>query len=397
MATKSFDHPFVDKVQQRGLLTGACGIVVLFIGAFADSQQFFQSYLVGYIYWLVISLGCLGLLMLHHLVSGRWGFVIRRLLESGARTLWLMAVLFIPIVVLGMHHLYEWTHTDVVAKDPILTFKKPYLNETGFYIRAVVYFALWLLWMFLLTKWSREQDETGEPGLKSRMINLSGPGIPMFILTVTFAATDWVMSLEPHWFSTIYGLIFVVGGALGAMALCILWVIKLKDVEVYREVDAFKYLSDQGTLMFAFTCLWAYVSFSQFLITWSGNLAEEAPWYIRRSHGGWQYVGTALIVFHFFVPFFLLLQRAIKRRAALMTVIAIFMLIMRYVDLYYFITPAFGHGGSDGMWYGFLLDMLVLVSIGGLWLGFFAMQLKGVPLIPLHDPRMEETFAGEGH
>jgi hypothetical protein len=378
-----------------GLLVGVTVLTLCAIGGFADPQQFFQSYLVGYIYWLVITLGCLGVLMLHHLISGRWGFVIRRLLESGARTLPLMVVLFIPVL-LGMHDLYIWTHTDIVAQDPILTFKQPYLNETGFYMRAVVYFSLWLLWTWLLTKWSREQDETGEPGLKSRMINMSGPGIPMFIITLTFASTDWVMSLEPHWYSTIYGLIFLVGGALGAMALCILWVIKLKDAEVYKEVDAFKYLSDLGTLMFAFTCLWAYVSFSQYLIIWSGNLSEEAPWYIHRSHGGWQYVGAALILFHFIVPFFLLMQRAIKRRAALMMIIAFFMLFMRYVDLYYFIAPAFAHGGAGGLdphW----LDVAIPVGIGGLWLAVFATQLKGVPLIPLHDPRMAETFAGEGH
>jgi len=395
MATQSFDHPFVNTVQKLGLLVGVCTALLCGIGAFNEPQQFFQSYLVGYMYWLVISLGCLGLLMLHHLVSGRWGFVIRRLLESGARTIYLMAILFIPVI-LGMHNLYEWTHLDVVAKDPILTFKQPYLNESGFYIRTLIYFALWILGVFLLTKWSREQDETGEPGLKSRMINLSGPGIPVFILSVTFASTDWVMSLEPHWYSTIYGLIFVVGGALGAMALCILWVIKLKDAEVYQEVDAFKYLSDLGTLMFAFTCLWAYVSFSQFLITWSGNLAEEAPWYIRRAQGGWQHVGAALILFHFFVPFFLLLQRAIKRRAALMIIIASFMLFIRYVDIYFFIMPAFGHGGSSGLHIHWL-DIAIPISIGGVWLAFFSMQLKGGALIPLHDPRMAETFAGEGH
>ncbi|MDP6038909.1 MAG: hypothetical protein QGG64_10190, partial [Candidatus Latescibacteria bacterium] len=188
MATESFDHPFVNIVQRWGLLAGASVLILCGIGAFADPQQFFQSYLVGYIYWLIISLGCLGLLMLHHLVSGRWGFVIRRLLESGARTLPMMAILFIPIAFLGMHHLYEWTHLDTVAKDPILTFKQPYLNTSWFYIRAVVYFALWLLWTFLLTKWSREQDQSGDPGLKSRMINMSGPGIPMLILTMTFAA-----------------------------------------------------------------------------------------------------------------------------------------------------------------------------------------------------------------
>ena len=395
MATESFDHPFINKVRTLGLLFGAVFAVFTVIGAISEPQQFFQSYIVGYVYWLCISLGCLGLLMLHHLVSGRWGFVIRRLLESGARTLPLMVILFIPII-FGMHSLYEWTHADVVAKDPILQFKSPYLNESGFLFRAVIYFVLWLGMTFLLTKWSRQQDETGEPGLKSRMINLSGPGIPVFILTVTFASTDWVMSLEPHWFSTIFGFIFVVGQALAAMALCIVWVVNISDADEFTEIGASKYLSDLGTLMFAFTVLWAYVSFSQFLIIWSANLAEEAPWYIKRGQGGWEFLAVALILFHFAVPFFLLLQRAIKRRAGLLLVIALFMLVMRYIDLYWYIAPSFSHGGPSVL-HPHFLDLTIPLSIGGFWLAFFTMQLKGVALVPLHDPRMAETFAGEGH
>ncbi|MBT5830011.1 MAG: hypothetical protein HOH77_07440, partial [Candidatus Latescibacteria bacterium] len=181
MATESFDHPFLNKIRTLGLLFGALFLVLTVIGAISNPQQFYQSYIIGYVYWLCISLGCLSLLMLHHLISGRWGFVIRRLLESGARTLPLMVILFIPII-FGMHNLYEWTHADVVANDPILKFKSPYLNETGFISRAVFYFVLWIGMTWLLTKWSRTQDETGEPGLKSKMINLSGPGIPVLIL-----------------------------------------------------------------------------------------------------------------------------------------------------------------------------------------------------------------------
>lgn len=395
MATESFDHPFVNKIRIVGLLVGVALAVLSVIGAISDPQQFFQSYIVGYIYWLCISLGCLSLLMLHHLISGRWGFVIRRLLESGARTLPLMVLLFIPII-FGMHSLYEWTHADVVANDPILKFKSSYLNESGFYTRAVIYFVLWIGMTFLLTKWSRQQDQTGEPGLKSRMINLSGPGLPVFILSVTFASTDWVMSLEPHWFSTIFGFIFVVGQALAAMAMCIFWVVNISDADEFTEIEASKYLSDLGTLMFAFTVLWAYVSFSQFLIIWSANLAEEAPWYIKRGQGGWEFLAVALILFHFALPFFLLLQRAIKRRAALLLAIALFMLVMRYVDLYWYIAPSFSHGGPSVL-HPHWLDLTIPLSIGGFWLAFFTMQLKSVALVPLHDPRMAETFAGEGH
>jgi len=395
MATESFDHPFVNKVRTLGLMIGALCAVLSVIGFISEPQQFFQSYIVGYVYWLCITLGCLGLLMLHHLISGRWGFVIRRLLESGARTLPLMIILFIPVV-LGMHSLYEWTNAEVVAKDPILQFKSPYLNETGFIFRAVIYFVLWFGMTWLLTKWSRTQDETGDPGLKSKMINLSGPGIPVLILTVTFASTDWVMSLEPHWFSTIFGFIFVVGQALAAMALCIVWVVNLSDADAFGEIEASKYLSDLGTLMFAFTVLWSYVSFSQFLIIWSANLAEEAPWYIKRGQGGWDLMALALILFHFALPFFLLLQRAIKRRAALLLAIALFMLVMRYVDLYWYIAPSFSHGGPSEF-HPHFLDLTIPLSIGGFWLAYFTMQLKGVALVPLHDPRMAETFAGEGH
>lgn len=395
MATESLDHPFVNTVQRLGLLIGAAALVFCAVGAVSDLQQFYRSYIIGYMYWLSMSLGCLGLLMLHHLVSGRWGFAIRRLLESGARTLPLMAVLFVPLV-LGRHELYEWTHVDVVAQDAVLQHKQAYLNTPGFVMRAVIYFAVWLLCVFLLTRWSREQDHSGHPGLKSRMINLSGPGIAAFVLTVTFAATDWVMSLEPHWFSSIYGLTFVVGQALAAMAICIIWLVNISDAPALGKIQASRYLSDLGTLLFAFTCLWAYVNFSQFLIIWSANLAEEAPWYIKRGQGAWLVMGVGLVAFHFVVPFFLLLQRVIKRRAGLMLIIAIFMLAMRFVDLYWYIAPAFGHGGAAAFsphW----LDLAIPVSIGGLWLAFFAHQLKAAALVPLHDPRMKEVFAGEGH
>lgn len=378
----------IDVIRRRSLVTGIAGAVVCLIGAVINSEQFFRSYLVAYLFWLGIALGCLPLLMLHHLVGGIWGFLIRRTLEAGTRTLPVMAVLFVPIV-FGVPHLYEWSHHDVVAADISLQHKSAYLNVGFFIARAVVYFLAWMVFAFFLNRWSDEQDRTGNPLLVRRFQLLSGPGIVVYALTLTFASFDWSMSIEPHWYSTIYGLLFIVGQVLSTFAfvtpIAALIVIKEDSLREYFGREVFH---DLGNLMLAFTMLWAYMSFSQYLIIWAGNLPEEIPWYLHRGRNGWQWVAAALALFHFAVPFLLLLARGNKKNHHILSKIAIAILVMRFVDLFWVIQPAFRRGVSIH-W----LDFATLLAIGGLWLAAFFGELPRRALLPQRDPNfvMEEV------
>jgi hypothetical protein len=343
-------------------------------------EQFFRSYLIAYLFWFGIALGCLPLLMLHHLVGGTWGFVIRRILEAGTRTLPLMGLLFVPLL-FGIHSLYEWSHPDVVTRDAILQAKQAYLNVPFFIVRAVLYFFAWMTLAFFLNRWSAEQDSTGNPSLMRRFQLLSALGIVVYVLAITFASIDWGMSLEPHWFSTIYGMLFVVGQALAAFAFVIPIAARLSEsppVSHFLKANVFQ---DLGNLLLAFVMLWAYITFSQYLIIWSGNLPEEIPWYLRRGTNGWQWVAAFLALFHFAVPFVLLLHRANKRKKTFLAGIAIAVLLMRWVDLYWLIAPSFLPGLGIH-----LFDLILFPLIGGIWFYVFWGQLNKRARLPLRDP-----------
>ena len=359
---------------------GTAGILISFIGAATSTDQFYRSWLLSYLFWFAIALGRLPLVMLHHLVGGKWGFATRRILESVTRTLPLMTILFLPVV-LGIHSLYEWSHEDVVAQDVILQHKSPYLNSTFFIMRAAAYFALWLIMGWLLNRWSAEQDSTRDPSIVKRFQHLSGPGLIIYALTITFAATDWVMSLEPHWFSTIYGMMFMVGQTLTTLAFVIAVLALLADTPPLSNYLQPEILNDLGNLLFAFIMLWAYLSFSQYIIIWSGNLPEEIPWYLRRSHGGWQWIAVALALFHFAIPFFLLLVRRYKRRRQVISAIAVAVVVMRLVDLMWLVVPA-----HEPAFHVHWLDLATLAGIGGLWVAGFSRQLRKRSLLPLGDP-----------
>ena len=343
-------------------------------------EQFFRSYLIAYLFWFGIALGCLPLLMLHHLVGGTWGFVIRRILEAGTRTLPLMLILFVPIL-FGIHSLYEWSHPEVVAADQVLQEKRAYLNVPFFVVRAATYFLAWLALAFFLNRWSAEQDTTGNPLLMRRFQLLSAPGIIAYCLAITFASIDWGMSLEPHWYSTIYGILFIVGQALAALALVIPVAALLSESPPASEVMKPAVFQDLGNLLLAFVMLWAYVSFSQYLIIWSGNLPEEIPWYLHRGRNGWQWVAAAIALFHFAVPFLLLLARRNKRNKAILGGTAIAVLMMRWTDIYWLIAPAFRP--SFGI---HLLDVVLFVLIGAIWVYVFLIELNKRALFPLRDP-----------
>ncbi|MEW6299069.1 MAG: hypothetical protein AB1671_15240 [Thermodesulfobacteriota bacterium] len=376
-------------LQRRAWLVGAGGLLLGLVGLVLSPAQFFRSYLFAYLFWLSIAIGCAAVVMIYHLVGGAWGFVIRRLLEAGMRTLPVMAVLFLPLL-LGLSSLYEWARPEAVAGDALLQHKSAYLNVPFFMVRAALYFAVWVGIAHFLHKWSLAQDETGDPALARRMEAVSGPGLVLYGGAVTFAAVDWAMSLDPHWFSTIYGILWMVGQVLTALAFVIVALRLLANQEPLAGVLTRSHFHDLGNLLLAFVMLWAYVSFSQFLIIWSGNLTEEIPWYLRRLHGGWQEVGIALITYHFALPFLVLLTRRAKQSPLALACVAGGLLLMRLIDVFWFIAPEF-HPTVGGALH--LLDVLALVGIGGIWLGGFIGHLKKVPLLPLHDPQ-RETVVG---
>lgn len=374
--------------QKRALIVGAAFLVVLVAGAFLDKKQFFQSYLIGWTFWTGIAVGSLALLMLQHLTGGGWGFVIRRVLEASTRTLPLMAILFVPIV-LGANYIYHhWMEQEELDKHPVVQFKTPYLNLPFFTVRAVVYFAVWLLLMFLLNKWSLAQDRTADNRYTKNMRVLSGPGMVALIFTVTFASIDWYMSLEPEWFSTIYGFIYVASWSLSALAFVIAVMAWLSKEEPMKRIVAPLHFHDLGKLLLALVMLWAYFAFSQYLIIWSGNLPEEIGWYINRTHGAWGAIVITIAILHFGAPFLFLLSRGLKRNPRKLVIVAALILLMRMVDLLWMIVPAF-KGEHKWIW----MDVIAFIGFGGLWLAFFTSQLGNRSLIPINDPQFESVVA----
>ena len=387
MNTTDPSIPEVERLEKPALGAGLAALVLCAAWGFHDPRQFFQSYLLAFVFWLGLPLGCSAILMLHHMVGGTWGFPLRRPLESATKTFYLMAVLALPLL-FRLPALYSWADPAKVRADSLLQYKSLYLNVPFFLTRTAIYFSLWFLLTYLLNKWSRQQDETGDATLTSRLQILSAPGFLIFGLTVTFASVDWVMSLEPHWSSTIFGMIFMVSEALAAMSLVTITTIFLCKEKSLAGLVSPRVLNDYGNLLLTFTMLWAYLSFSQFLIIWGGNLREEIPWYMSRARGEWTSVALILIILHFAVPFLLLLTRYVKRRAEILGWVAAGLLVMSLVDIFWLMTPAFHPAGPEFH----LTDLLAILGMGGLWLWRFTSQLQGRPLLPLHDPRLKEIM-----
>jgi hypothetical protein len=319
--------------------------------------------------------------MLYHLVGGAWGTVIRRMLESGMMTLPLMFILFVPIL-LNLSKIYKWAQPDQLAADAKLAdIAHSYLNPTGIAIRYVLYFAIWIGMAYFLNRWSTEQDSiAGQSTLRFRA--LSGIGLVVYSFAISFAVIDWVMSLQARWISTIYGLLFIAGEALSAFCFCVVVesiLAKRKPVSDYLTDTE---VHDHGKLMLAFVMVWAYFNFSQWLIIWAGNLPEEIPWYVRRLHGGWENVGLFLVVFHFAVPFALLLSRQLKRKARTLVWLASWLLIMRMIDIFWHIEPAF-HPKFHVSWVLFA----ILAGMGGLWFAYFFHNLRSRPLLVVNAPQ----------
>jgi hypothetical protein len=376
--------------QKTYLIVGVVGALACVAGFVMQPEQFLRGYLIGFMLWLGLSLGCMALLMIQHLSGGLWGLSIRRILEAASRVLPLMLVLFLPMV-LGRHYLYGWMSGEGVNEHNAW-----YLNMPFWWLRQVIYFGVWMGLAYVLNKRSALQDgpltREGQP----RFQLFSGIGLLLYSLTISFAAVDWVMSLDPHWGSTIYGMIFMAGEGLSALSFSIIVLTVLTGYNPMREIIKAEQFHDIAKLMLAFVMLFAYFSFSQWLIIWSGNLPEEISFFLNRIRGGWGVVALAIVLFHFALPFALLLSRNLKRDGHKMIGLAVLLMFMRLVDIYWYVVPNFAH--ARGHFYFSLWYLVAPIGLGGLWLAFFFYNLRQRPILPAYEPQMPSLLhQGSGH
>jgi hypothetical protein len=362
---------------------GVVAAVVCAIGGVLMPVAFFHAYLTAYLFWLDIALGSLGLIMLHHITGGAWGFTVRRLLEAAMMTLPLMAVLFVPLV-FGLHALYPWARPEQVAADPVLRHREALFTPLWFIGRAVIYFAIWIGLAVVLRRWSVAQDRTGDPVYMRRFQAMAGPGLILYAFAASLAAIDWIMALEPHWFSTIFGMLVLVGQALAAMAWAIVCAEALAGRRLLKSLAPASAWQDTGGMTIAFVLMWAYMAYSQYIIIWSGDLPHETSFFVHRRAGAWAYVALVMMIIHFFLPFFLLLFGGLKRNTVTLAMIAWVLLAAHLVNEFWTVAPSWRTHGLTVTW----LDLLLPVAIGGLWIAAFAASLHGRPLVPLHDPRL---------
>jgi hypothetical protein len=370
----------------RSAVAGALGCVLSAIGFFVSPNQFYHSYLWAYVFVVGLTVGPLAWLMLQYVTGGAWGLVIRRSSEAAARTLPLTALMFLPILI-GINSLYPWPHFNLVSADEILRHKQPYLNFPFYFARTAIYFAGWgfLSWWF--NRWSAREDRIGHDAVHGRAGMLAGPGLIFWGFSVTFMSIDWILSADPKWFSTMFGLLFIAGQGLTSMAFLVTVVVLLSYRQPMSYVVTQRHLHDLGKLMLTLVMVWAYFSFSQFLIIWAGNLPDEIPWYLTRINHGWQILAMVLVFGHFALPFALLLSRDLKRSFKLLASIAVFVLSMRVVDVYWVVAPYFSTHFTVS-W----MDFTVPLGLTGLWLAYFLTQLERRPLMPPNAPHLLEAL-----
>jgi hypothetical protein len=393
--------PVVKTIYQRSAIIGAIFAVISVILAVMSPDEFYRGYLLGFMCWLGVALGSMAILMIRHLTGGGWGMVIRRILGAAMRTLPLLAILFIPIIIAVLQHrVYPWAMPPDAIQDPHIRehldkhsfIKAAYLNSTGFIIRAVIYFLIWNVLSFLLSHWSKQTDRPGAPDNTQKFKAVAGPGLILYGFTISFAAIDWVMSLDPSWISTIFGLIILIGEVLSAMCFAIVVERILFNYKPMSEMLKPDFVHDHGKWMLTFIMVWAYFSFSQWLIIWAGNLPTEITFYLKRLSGGWGWIALMLPLFHFAIPFVILLSRPFKRNIRKLVWLAIWLILMRWVDLFWIIEPNFSTTFKLT-----IADFVVPVAIGGVWLAYFFRNLSLLPLLPAYDPSAVEVIEHHHH
>ena len=386
----------VRKISQRSLVIGVIFALISVALAFVRPDEFYRAYLLGFMCWLGVALGSMAILMIRHLTGGGWGTVIRRILGAAMRTLPVLAILFIPIIIaVGQHRIYPWAMPLESIQDTHIRehlekhsfIKASYLNFSGFVIRAFFYFAIWNVLSFLLSKWSKQTDHAGAPDNSGRFKAVAGPGLILYGFTISFAAIDWVMSLDPSWISTIFGLLILIGEVLSAMCFAVVVERILFNYKPMSEMLTPDFVHDHGKWMLTFIMVWAYFSFSQWLIIWAGNLPAEITFYLKRLSNGWGSIGLFLVLFHFAIPFALLLSRPFKRDIRKLVWLAVWMMLMRYLDLFWIIEPNFSRTLNIT-----IADIVVPIAIGGIWLWYFFRNLAALPLLPAYDPDAHEVL-----
>ncbi len=368
------------------LIIGVVGLVLSAIGYFTDAKHFFHSYLVAFMFWLTIALGALFFTMLHHLVNAKWSVVIRRLSENVMNVIPIMAIFVIPIL-LGMHDLFHWTHAEEVAADPILQGKAGYLNTTFFVIRLIAYFVIWFFLTRLLYKTSMAQDEGGDQDFRLKLRKISAPGMLLFAVTVTFSSFDWLMSLDPHWYSTIFGPYVYSGSFLAALSFLVVAAAYQRKRGWLKDTITVEHFHDLGKLMFAFIIFWGYMAFSQYFLIWYANIPEETVWFFERWNSGWKSVSLVIIFGHFAIPFVALVFRATKRHVAALTTVSIWLLVMHWIDLYWLVFPNLYHSVHFS-W----MDITLPIGIGGIYLWWFWRKHVSKPLVPVKDPGLQRSI-----
>lgn len=394
----------INRWRTLALGVGGIGMIAWAAGTYFNPEQGLRSWLLGFVFWGGIGIGCLGVLMLQYLTGGAWGVVIRRALEAGTRTLPLLVLLFVPMAI-GVYtrSFYEWT--NMPPTEHVMEQRGIFMTPWFWILRSVIYFALFYVMVHLLNKWSSQQDKAadveGARLLLERASRFSGPAMVIYALVVTFAVVDWVLTLDPRWFSTIWGLLFVAGWALSCLCFIVALMANLIDVAPMNRVLGKRHFHDLGKLMLALVMVWAYFNFSQFLIIWSGNLPEETSWFLIRMKGGWGWIGAALILFHFAFPFLVLLQQDFKRRWKWLAGIACFVLFMRLLDMFWQIAPTVRvdpRGIEQNSFYVSWLDLVGPIAVGGIWLWWFFGELAKRPLVPVNDPYLAGAIEhGHGH
>jgi len=388
--------PIVKTIGQRALVVGGIFSLGAIALAFTRPEEFYRGYLLGYMDWLGIALGSMAIVMIRHLTGGGWGTVIRRILGAAMRTLPILAILFIPIIIAVLQgQMYPWLKPLDAITDPHIRehlhknefIKGAYLNSTGFITRAIIYIAIWNLLSFLLSLWSKQTDKPNAPDNTDKFKAVAGPGLILYGFTISFAAIDWIMSLDPSWISTIYGLIILIGEVLAAMCFAIVVERILVDYQPMSVMLRPDFVHDHGKWTLAFIMVWAYFNFSQWLIIWAGNLPTEITFYLKRINHGWGWVAVFLAFFHFVVPFVILLSRPFKRNIRKLVWLAIWLLCMRYVDLFWNIEPNFSTNFSVT-----IADIVVPIAIGSIWIFFFCRNLAALPLLPAYDVSANDVF-----